>query len=793
MKWFPNAHDASDDMARESPLSTSQWDAPSEKQKKVTPSRLSATFSDSRPWNFISSSQASDRSSSSSRKRRSLFGNRNSASSSSIAPSAETLNGHASPRPSCATHSSVRQDLGLGGLASASASKTSLSGDAWRSSFFSKRTSTRLARAGEELSRYGNNVRSSMDFRRRDDDSEEACESAHFGSGYLGDGPLTPKPKVFQRLKKNSISPPFNFQHITHTQKNHLPELDSVTDRELVSEFWAASAYQAPRTELRGINAQSIEKNLRPSNKSNPNALEVVGSPDTFKFKRGPLAGMSLSASSSPNLSRSLPDVDAITPVSESRPSLSRDGSRSFVRQCMSSAERLATIGVEQRDPPAMVHPALRGLSPSNGEIRSQSSVPIYELPATGLDSVPEETESSNVSPAKPRNGLGIITDEKPLPTLPNMITRAPKFTPFPMGNAFANAHGGLGEHLAVNNDQTSFNGEDSAPSMTSGESWENDVDFLYLVEAESTCNFDWASIKSSRQGSEDSQHRRDSGATSSILSGSVNGDARNRPSSRRNSDKTFQEEGLFAGFDGVSPGTVCAPTQKSFFAPPVSRRHSAISVSNAELTTIPELNRRGTKSDQEGSIGTFVVKPQGKHSRSASYSDQKPPAAKKSARWSIASPFHLPADVKNRLPSFTYSIKASVAEQMMFSAPLFPPPAAPLPELPKGRPTGLLSPPMSPPTLTMPDFTTVRRPSTPQDRALLQAAGRIVQRGRQSRPSTPSRLWHVQNVKDSPPQSDFSSPVTPPKMEPAHYGLTVFPTPPHSPLHQHEEYPAWI
>lgn len=782
-------------MRRESAAPVYQYDT-LERQKKSGHGRLSATFSESRPWNFISSSQAIDRSSSSSRKRRSLFGHRSSTTPSTTSTAEAPSSRMASPRVSLCARRETDPAGSRPEPTLIQSPRTSFSGmDSWRSSIFSRRRSTRAPTYGEHvtesgapLSRYGSRtltMKATNDSRHRDDESEDACESDSVS--LLREMRMLTN-KVYHQLKKNSISPPFNFQHITHTQKNQLPEMEAVTDRELVSEFWAASAYQAPQRELRGISAETIEKDRRQWREiRQQNDAQL---PDQLAFKKGQLAGTPSNVNDHSSYSPETPsDVDVTTPLSEGKRSFTQDGrSRSLtLHGGLSSTERLATLGIEQREPPAMLHPAFR--PPSAG------STPIYELPAMSLDSVPEESEHATPMYQDPEaqpvleDSLSVSPRSSPFAA----ASHACKFTPFPFGNAFAQAHGGTGLDLTMlSNDQT-FSGEESIPSLTSGESWENEVDLLYLVEAESTCDFDWSSVKSSRKGSEGSQNRRDSGATSSVRTNSVRDDASIRPQSHRNSAKSYPDDGLFAGFDGTSPFNTLLSAQKLLATSP-AKRHSAISASNVELSTIPELTRELAASGDNSSSETITKPSHGKHRRSASYSGQRPEPPKRSARWSIASPLYLPEDVKLRRPSFTLGITASLAEQMLFTAPLFPPPVMPLPEVPKSKPCGLISPPISPPTQNTSEFS-MRRPSTPQDRALLQAAGRIVQRGRSARPATPSRLSQVQNAKTPSPRTVAQTPATPPKA-PIHFKVAVFPTPPNSPPQQqqhYEEYPAWI
>lgn len=60
--------------------------------------------------------------------------------------------------------------------------------------------------------------------------------------------------------KKVQISGPYNFQHLTHTQKNSVPDLNRTSRMDLVSEFAGMRAGQKPSIgELKGIQASEIQ------------------------------------------------------------------------------------------------------------------------------------------------------------------------------------------------------------------------------------------------------------------------------------------------------------------------------------------------------------------------------------------------------------------------------------------------------------------------------------------------------------------------------------------------------
>ena len=57
-----------------------------------------------------------------------------------------------------------------------------------------------------------------------------------------------------------NISEPYNFQHLTHTTPSHVKKIEETNSNDLVSEFSAIRAAQAPRRELQGIKTMDIQK-----------------------------------------------------------------------------------------------------------------------------------------------------------------------------------------------------------------------------------------------------------------------------------------------------------------------------------------------------------------------------------------------------------------------------------------------------------------------------------------------------------------------------------------------------
>ncbi|KAI9661591.1 MAG: hypothetical protein M1821_008829 [Bathelium mastoideum] len=99
------------------------------------------------------------------------------------------------------------------------------------------------------------------------------------------DGRSSENTSPCESLRKELISAPFNFQHLTHTRPQHLPSLEQASQQELADEFRTIRASQAPRRELFGIQVKDIRSPL-PS--APPAPLNLVprslDAPDSFEL-----------------------------------------------------------------------------------------------------------------------------------------------------------------------------------------------------------------------------------------------------------------------------------------------------------------------------------------------------------------------------------------------------------------------------------------------------------------------------------------------------------------------------
>ena len=167
--------------------------APKKSRKSMTgpsASRLSATFSESRPWNFMTSAHSSDRSSTSSRKRLSLFGPRSSTTSSADLFSSS----YSSPRDSALTQVSRPEavaQIDRPESRFSTESKTTVSGpnDNWRSSIFARKRTTRYKASDakdEPFLKWLRGDSRSSSWKRsfdydREHESDEACKPHELG------------------------------------------------------------------------------------------------------------------------------------------------------------------------------------------------------------------------------------------------------------------------------------------------------------------------------------------------------------------------------------------------------------------------------------------------------------------------------------------------------------------------------------------------------------------------------------------------------------------------------------
>jgi hypothetical protein len=97
---------------------------------------------------------------------------------------------------------------------------------------------------------------------------------------------------------KRTISVPFNFQHITHTDSRQFPGLEETSEHDLASEFSAIRASQAPNREIRGIRVQdlhyrnfssdAVTSNMQTHSSEDTSSILTSGQKSEFQHRQTP-------------------------------------------------------------------------------------------------------------------------------------------------------------------------------------------------------------------------------------------------------------------------------------------------------------------------------------------------------------------------------------------------------------------------------------------------------------------------------------------------------------------------
>lgn len=256
------------------------------------------------------------------------------------------------------------------------------------------------------------------------------------------------------RRSTMTISQPFDFQHVSHTSAHKLPKLQDVGTNIFAEEVLSASA------------------------QADPPAIQTRAT--------------------------------APPAASDAKPSRVR------------SASIASIISNKQRAAPTMVHPALRNDGDSaNAELASQAWLAPFihrsdsgATPVKNLAVVPEEhepespTKEGGVMPALEQETASLSSGSQPAST----EGVYPVELPADGCPAIETAEEGASEksflRLSAGNSEVYDlrRRKSSVPSLTSAaESWEEDIDYCYSVEAESSCNFEWSHAKINSNSPRDS------------------------------------------------------------------------------------------------------------------------------------------------------------------------------------------------------------------------------------------------------------------------------------------------
>jgi len=333
-----------------------------------------------------------------------------------------------------------------------------------------------------------------------------------------------------------NISEPFNFQHLTHTTPQHVERIQRTNHEDLVSEFSAIRAAQAPRRELRGIKAMDIQQGIYFSKasasdtSSQPQTGYSTSTPGSPAHERSRIGSHSNEASvparnltnkrSKENFSQPSPSYHTAQSSPTSPPP--RSSSRNKVPDFFTFHQESPTCGPFEPDisieesepfeyfPAAWKNGAYDSSLPhavtTPDDTAHSIRPPPFSLIRTELAGVPEEDEISEgkrsslttsiVRSATPPS----IRHAKSFPSTKSSLARWSGAPPHPAGEDNEQLPRQLTKSVCLlEPDMEEYKEEVPVRPRTSRrislrkeESWEDVIDYCYEHQAEADCNFDW-------------------------------------------------------------------------------------------------------------------------------------------------------------------------------------------------------------------------------------------------------------------------------------------------------------
>lgn len=345
------------------------------------------------------------------------------------------------------------------------------------------------------------------------------------------------------------ISKPYNFQHLTHTYAHQFQELNRTSYNDLMTEFSAIRASQAPRRELQGIRAEDLLRS--PVSESSMAFEDPMTPPPASPAKpRGSRSGSILS-SRGPIKMQDLRSFEN-SPLPSPKSCQTSNGPTSpplSISSCNASFSAPDFFTAYHQDSSTELHSEAgyfgHKLEPTCGQpggfayasedwddhMFNASNLPHAittpndiaftlkpNVPKIGLADVPEEDEihaQKKMSTDDHRPGTaGSLRHAKSFPNARSLVhrrnpssssyTSAGRRDSFPMGGPTLND-----SLLPLEDrifDEVSFCPRVSRRMSFTNKSidacWEDDIDFCYEHEAEANCDFDWDRIAAFDQNS---------------------------------------------------------------------------------------------------------------------------------------------------------------------------------------------------------------------------------------------------------------------------------------------------
>lgn len=376
-------------------------------------------------------------------------------------------------------------------------------------------------------------------FARKKSREEPGHSRASSSLSIMGDASLAPEPyetigkhsatsslagstSSLEMSRKRAISGPYNFQHVTHTQHDHLPDLARASRSDLVSEFSAIRASQAPlHGQLKGIRARDLPKDNDVENysyeymnaaKTNAYDPSPYPRPDSQNKPQITPEHRRLAHAVSHDMLSSRgppPPRPPRSPVDERNRVPPRTSSRAgsmlwdqlspvnshFDRPLTSASFRNPNAFHLPISPP---QPIIRSEELDDyfvyNPIRSNPRTPENEqwpLPSPGdsaqLEDVPEEDENHATNR---RSRISRLSLDK------RMSRSVPDFKYHP--NGISENTASHEEHLTENDPNIGFaispttTTTTTQPAELADVSWEDDIDYCYEHEAEADFDYEW-------------------------------------------------------------------------------------------------------------------------------------------------------------------------------------------------------------------------------------------------------------------------------------------------------------
>jgi hypothetical protein len=341
---------------------------------------------------------------------------------------------------------------------------------------------------------------------------ESAFEEGSARERYYGKG-RSPR-------RKHLISGPYNFQHVTHTRQDHLPNLERASRMQLVSEFSAIRASQSPtHGELKGIRAEDlhfenfssealdVSEQPAPTPKSpkSPRHRSVLRKSVTPPQPQWPMSH----AKSHDNL-RSPPPRPPRSPLSHACPVAppARTSSRTasilfdtFDPLANTTIERPYTSSGFRRPAPfSLPSPAPPSSSWNNPQDRSSNRPVSHAVTTPGDEAWPLTASlTGNFELADVEEEDEEVVSRKSRVSVASSELRMSQSVPALRRLSYEQANDMLENRMSTTLGR-SPSGETVVPQQTPlspgfqliHDSWEDDIDYCYEHEVEADCDYQW-------------------------------------------------------------------------------------------------------------------------------------------------------------------------------------------------------------------------------------------------------------------------------------------------------------